>query len=118
MNGVVCCGFGVCGSESRVCHGVSSLYVGANSGCCAFACVSAGFCWLFKCGSVRVVKGVWILETQKEGKKSIPKGREAEVTSTVRERSHANNARLLCLACQLKTSLASQEHAYQRFLFS
>ena len=83
MNGVVCCGFGVCGSESRVCHGVSSLYVGANSGCCAFACVSAGFCWLFKCGSVRVVKGVWILETQKEGKKSIPKGREAEVTSTV-----------------------------------
>ena len=59
------------------------------------------------------------LETQKEGKKSTPKGREAEVTSTVRERSHANNARLLCLECQLKTSLASQEHAYQRrFLFS
>ena len=73
-----------------------------------------GLCWLFKCGSVRVVKGVWVLETQKEGKKSIPKGREAGVTSTVRERSHANNARLLCLACQLKTSLASQEHAYRR----
>ena len=46
------------------------------------------------------------LETQKEGKKSTPKGREAEVTSTVRERSHANNARVLCLECQLKTSLA------------
>ena len=30
-----------------------------------------------------MVKGVWILETQKEGKKLIPKGREAEVTSTV-----------------------------------
>ena len=35
------------------------------------------------------------LETQKEGKESTPKGREAEVTSTVRERSHGNNARLL-----------------------
>ena len=35
------------------------------------------------------------------------------------ERSRANNARLLCLECQLKTSLASQEHAYRRrFLFS
>ena len=54
---------------------------------------------------------------QKEGKKSTPKGREAEVTSTVRERSHANNARLLCLECQLKTSLASQEHAYRRRFF-
>ena len=97
------------------------IYVGAKwlGGWCVFACMSAGFCWLFKCGSVRVVKGVWILETQKKGKKSIPKGREAEVTSTVQERSHANNARLLCLACQLKTSLASQEHAYRRrFLFS
>ena len=46
------------------------------------------------------------LEIQKEGKKSTPKGREAEVTSTVRERSHANNARVLCLECQPKTSLA------------
>ena len=61
------------------------IYVGAKwlGGWCVFACMSAGFCWLFKCGSVRVVKGVWILETQKKGKKSIPKGREAEVTSTV-----------------------------------
>ena len=60
------------------------------------------------------------LETQKEGKKSTPKGREAEVTSTVRERSHANNARVLCLECQLKTQVwQSQEHAYRRhFLFS
>ena len=80
--------------------------------------MSAGFCWLFnqvwKCaGGERCVD----LETQKEGKKSTPKGREAEVTSTVRERSHANNARLLCLECQLKTSLASQEHAYRRRFF-
>ena len=81
--------------------------------------MSAGFCWLFKCGSVRVVKGVWIWRHKKRARKSIPKGREAEVTSAVRERSHANNARVLCLECQLKTSLASQEHAYRRrFLFS
>ena len=28
-------------------------------GWCAFACMSAGFCWWFKCGSVWVVKDVW-----------------------------------------------------------
>ena len=51
-----------------------------------FACMSAGFCWLFKwkyAGGERCVD----LERQKEGKKSTPKSREAEVTSTVRERT-------------------------------
>ena len=64
------------------------------SGWCAFACLG----WVllavqvWKCaGGERCVD----LETQKEGKESTPKGREAEVTSTVRERSHGNNARLL-----------------------
>ena len=57
------------------------------------------------------------LETQKEGKKLTPKGREAEVTSTVRERSHANNARVLCLECQLKTSLAKNTRIDGVFCF-
>ena len=54
----------------------------AFCGWCAFVCMSDGFCWLFKCGSVWVVRCV-DLETQKEGKKSTPKGREAKVTFTV-----------------------------------
>ena len=53
------------------------------SGWYAFACMSAGFCLVaqvWKCaGGERCVD----LETQKEGKKLTPKGREAEVTSTV-----------------------------------
>ena len=57
------------------------------------------------------------LETQKEGKKSTPKGREAEVTSTVQERSHANNARVLCLECQLKTSFAKNTRIDGVFCF-
>ena len=51
------------------------------SGWYAFACMSAGFCLVaqvWKCaGGERCVD----LETQKEGKKLTPKGREAEVTS-------------------------------------
>ena len=57
------------------------------------------------------------LETQKEGKKSTLKGREAEVTSTVQERSREQMQD--CFVLNASTSLASQEHAYQRrFLFS
>ena len=54
------------------------------------------------------------LERQKE--KSTPKvGKPRSDLHSARK----NNARLLCLECQLKTSLASQEHAYRRrFLFS
>ena len=87
---------------------------------CKVALVGGGVCvyvgWVllavqvWKCaGGERCVD----LETQKEGKEINSKSREAEVTSAVRERSHANNARVLCLECQLKTSLASQEHAYR-----
>ena len=112
--GVVCCGFDVLWVRKScvlwsvgVCHFVGAKWL------CVFACMSAGFCWLFKCGSMRVVKGVWIWKDKKEGKNQPQKGREAEVTSTARK----NNARLLCLECL--TSLASQEHAYRRrFLFS
>ena len=57
--------------------------------------VQSGFSWVllavqvWKCaGGERCVD----LETQKEDKKSAPKGRKAEVTSTVQERLHANNA--------------------------
>ena len=60
------------------------------------------------------VKGVWILETQKRGPEINPKwwGSRSDLHSA--RRSHANNARLLCLECQLK-----EEHAYRRrFLFS
>ena len=60
---------------------------------CKVVCVCVYVGWVllavqvWKCaGGERCVD----LETQKEGKKSTPKGREAEVTSTVRERSHAN----------------------------
>ena len=45
-------------------------------------CVHVGWVLrLFKCGSVRVVKGVWIWRHKKRARKSIPKGREAKVTS-------------------------------------
>ena len=87
------------------------------------ACKSSMLRCAFAVGWVLLAVQVWKcercvdLETQKEGKKSTSKGREAEVTSTVQERSHANNARLLCLEIQLKASLASQEHAYQRHFF-
>ena len=49
-------------------------------GWCAF-CVSAGFCWLVQVWKCAVGERCVDLETQKEGKKSTPKGREAEVTS-------------------------------------
>ena len=39
----------------------------------AFACMSAGFCWLFKCGSVWVVKGVWIWRHKKKARNSARK---------------------------------------------
>ena len=92
----------MCVMECGVCH-----YVGAKwLWWVVCVCVHVGWVLLVVQGGERCVD----LETQKEGKKSTPKGRKAEVTSTVQERSHANNARLLCLECQLKTSLASQEH--------
>ena len=46
------------------------------------------------------------LKTQKRARNQLQK-REAEVTSTVQERSHANNARVLCLECQLKTEVCT-----------
>ena len=48
-------------------------------------------CWLFKRGSVRVVKGV--IWRQKKGKKSTPQ-QVGKPKSTVQEISHANNARM------------------------
>ena len=67
--------FGVSGRESCVSWSVVCYYVGAN-----------GFSWVllavqvWKCaGGKRCVD----LETQKDGKKLTPKGREAKVTSTV-----------------------------------
>ena len=51
---------------------------------CVIMWVQSGFswvCWLFKCGSVRVVKGVWIWRHKKRARNQLQK-REAEVTST------------------------------------
>ena len=71
--GVWCCGFGVL-AESRVCHEVCHYEVQSGfSGWCAFACLSAGFCWLFKCGSVRVVKGVWFWRHKKRARNQLQK---------------------------------------------
>ena len=83
-----------------MCHyvGAKWLFVGGVRLCvCRMgsAGCSSGSVWVVRCVD---------LETQKEGKKSTPKGREAKVTFTVQKRSHANNARVLCLECQLKTS--------------
>ena len=78
----VCCGFGVLTvSWSVVCV---IMWVQSGFGWCAFACMSArlgsaGCSSVEVCGCERCVD----LEIQKEGKKSTPKGREAEVTSTV-----------------------------------
>ena len=77
--------------QSGLVGGVCLRVCGLGSGCSSVECAGGERCVDF--------------QTQKEGKNSIPKGREAEVTSTVRERSHANNARLLC-ACQQKTSFS------------
>ena len=74
--------------QSRVCHGVCAVchYVGAKWLLWVVCvCVYVGWVLLavqvWKCvGGERCVD----LETQKEGKKSTPKGREAEVTSTVK----------------------------------
>ena len=94
------------------------MWVQSGFGWCAFACMSArlgsaGCSSVEVCGCERCVD----LEIQKEGKKSTPKGREAEVTSTVRERSHANNARVLCLECQLKIFLAKNARINGVFCF-
>ena len=86
-------------------HCVSAKWLSGG----VFARMSAGFCWLFKCGCAGgEIRCVDFGNTKR--------GQEINCKSTVQERSHANNARLLCLAC-LKTSLASQEHAYTAFLF-
>ena len=70
----------VCVMKSGVCHCVGAKWFSWV----VRVCVSVGWVLLavqvWKCaGGERCVD----LETQKEGKKSIPKGREAEVTSTV-----------------------------------
>ena len=79
---VVCCGFDVL-AESRVRHGVWCVSLCG----CKVALVGGVYV-----GWVLLAVQVWKwaggercvdLETQKEGKKSTPKGREAEVTSTV-----------------------------------
>ena len=53
-------------------------------GWCAFACLSAGFCWLFKCGSVWVAKGVWIWRHKKRARNQLQKvGSRSDLHSSV-----------------------------------
>ena len=81
--GVVCCGFDVLWvRKSCVSWSVGVCYFVGAKWLRVFACMSAGFCWLFKCGS-RVMKGVWIWRDKKRARNQPQKGREAEVTSTV-----------------------------------
>ena len=68
--------------ECGVCH-----YVGANwLWWVVCVCVYVGWVLLaVQCGSVRVVKGVWILETQKRGPEINPKwwGSRSDLHSTL-----------------------------------
>ena len=69
----VCCGFGVFGSVSWSVVCVIMWVQSGFGGWCAFACMSVGFCWLFKCGSVWVVKGVWIWRHKKRARNQLQK---------------------------------------------